>query len=74
MAEWLRARGYNVRTVTEIFGRDPGDLVIGDLARQIGGKVLTNNMTDFGRRTAIRIDPRAANLETWIRLIENGLR
>jgi RHS repeat-associated protein len=74
MADALRARGYNVRTVAEIFGADPGDPAIAALAEELGGKVLTNNMMDFGRNIAIKIDPRATTLDTWIRLIEDGLR
>jgi hypothetical protein len=72
-AEQLRSRGFNVRTVDEIFGADPGDFVIKDLAETLGGRVLTNNVRDFGRDVAIRIDPRATRIETWIRLIEEGL-
>jgi hypothetical protein len=68
MAEQLRARGYNVRTVTEIFGTDPGDPAIKSLAETLGGRVLTNNMTDFGRDIAIRMEPRATSIESWIRL------
>jgi hypothetical protein len=73
MAAALRARGYNVRTVSEIFGKDPGDPAIQQLAEDIGGRVLTNNMKDFGRLIGIKIDPRAISVETWIRLIEAGL-
>jgi predicted nucleic acid-binding protein len=74
MADALRARGYNVRAVSEIFGTDPGDPAIAALAEKLGGKVLTNNMQDFGRNIVIRIDPRATSLDTWIRLIGNGLK
>ena len=74
MADALRARGYNVCTVSEIFGTDPGDPAIAALAENLGGKVLTNNMQDFGRNIAIKIDPRAISLDTWIRLIENRLK
>ncbi len=70
MAEALRARGYNVRTVSEIFGVDPGDQAIASLAETLGGRVLANNMQDFGRTIGIRNDPRATNVNTWIRLVE----
>ena len=73
MAEQLRARGYNVRTVTEIFGTDPGDPAIKSLAETLGGRVLTNNMTDFGRDIAIGIDPRATTADTWIRILQEAL-
>jgi hypothetical protein len=65
---------FCLRTVSEIFGTDPGDPAIAALAEQLGGKVLTNNMQDFGRNIAIKIDQRAVSLDTWIRLIENGLK
>ena len=74
MAEALRARGYNVRMVKEIFGPDPGDPAIISLAETLGGRVLTNNMRHFGRTVGIRIDPRARSVDTWIRLIEEGLQ
>ena len=73
MAEQLRSRGFNVRTVSEIFGQDPGDPAIKSLAEALGGRVLTNNMRDFGRRVAIQIDPRATTVDSWIRLIERAL-
>lgn len=74
IAEALRAEGYNARTVSEIFGVDPGDPAIASLAQILGGRVLTNNMTDFDRIIGIQIDPRATRVETWIGLIEAGLR
>jgi hypothetical protein len=74
MAEALRARGYNVRTVAEIFGADPGDPAIASLAESLCGRVLTNNMRDFGRNIGIQIDPRSTTVDTWIRIIEEALR
>lgn len=73
MAEQLRARGHNVRTVTEVFGPDPGDPAIKSLAEMLGGRVLTNNVRDFGRDIAIRIDPRATTANTWIRILQEAL-
>lgn len=61
----LRAQGYNVRSVAEIFGRDPKDPAIRALAERIGARVLT---LDRGRdggmglgRSAIQADQRIAN-------------
>ncbi|MBN4049905.1 hypothetical protein JYT84_00595 [bacterium AH-315-M10] len=74
MAAALRQRGFNVRTVREIFGGDPGDPVIKALAQLLGGRVLTNNMRDFGRDVAIHIDPRATRVDTWVDIIKMGLK
>ena len=73
MVDQLRARGFNVRTVAEIFGSDPGDEVIKSLAEKLGGRVLTNNKKDFGRDIAIRIDPRATSIDTWTRILGEAL-
>ena len=73
MVDQLRARGFNVRTVAEIFGSDPGDEAIKSLAEKLGGRVLTNNMRDFGRDIAIRIDPRATSTDTWTRILGEAL-
>jgi predicted nucleic acid-binding protein len=54
LSEGLRAQGYNVRTVTEIFGRTGvADADIINVARSVGGRVITNNVRDFGRALAI---------------------
>lgn len=74
MAESLRLAGYNARTVNDIFGMDPGDPAIASLARTIGGRILINNMEDFGRIIAIRIDPRATTIQSWVRLIQDRLQ
>lgn len=73
MADSLRAKGYNARTVTEIFGKDPGDEAIKSLAETLGGRVLTNNMKDYGRHIAVRIDRRATTVDTWIRLLKEAV-
>ena len=54
LAQELRNAGYNVRDVVEIFGRHgvPDSEII-QVANAVGGRVLTNNVKDFGRRMAI---------------------
>ncbi|MCQ4163763.1 DUF5615 family PIN-like protein [Tahibacter harae] len=79
MAGALRARGYNVRSVEEIYGRgglqDPEIL---DLARSIDAKVLTR---DKGRQIdggffekAIVVDHRIRSPEAVARILEEGLK
>lgn len=59
LADALRAKGYNVRTVEEIFGRrlaqeaGVADAEIAKLARMLEGRVITNNVKDFGRQLSI---------------------
>ena len=54
LAEGLRANGYNVRSVVEIFGRTGvADQDIINVANSVGGRVITNNVRDFGRALAI---------------------
>jgi len=55
LPEALRAKGYNVRSVAEIFlGRKgvPDEEII-EVAKAIGARVITNNVRDFGRKLAI---------------------
>jgi len=66
VAATLRAQGFNVRTVAELFGRDPGtDVPIRQLAERIGARVLTQDRgrqagEGFGR-LAVQVDARIAN-------------
>jgi len=74
LANSLRAKGFNVRSVTEICGKvDPGDPAIDRLANQLGGRVLTQ---DRGRQigegfgsNAILVNARANGLESILRLL-----
>jgi hypothetical protein len=43
LADALRQRGLNVRTVQEIFGADPDDRVIRKVAERLGARVLSND-------------------------------
>lgn len=69
VAAALRARGINARSVTEIFGPDPGDVAIRQLAEQIRGRVLSADKTGFGR-LRIRIDARVRQADDAVRLVE----
>lgn len=67
MAEALRAKGFNVRSVSEIFGKDVGDQNINSLANSIGARVLTR---DRGRQigegfgnNAIQVDSRVRGVD-----------
>jgi len=51
----------------------PCDPAIKSLAEILGGRVLTNNMKDFGRTIAISIDKRATTVETWVRILSETL-
>jgi RHS repeat-associated protein len=54
LAEGLRARGYDVRSVVEVFGKTGvDDETIRSVANSVGGRVITNNVKDFGRDVAI---------------------
>ncbi|MCP3139188.1 RHS repeat-associated core domain-containing protein [Pyxidicoccus xibeiensis] len=78
-AEALRAAGFNVRSVQEIFGR--GDMTDPDilrLAETIDARVLT---ADRGRQAdggfferAIQVDARATGNASLIRLLEDAFR
>lgn len=79
MAEALRSRGYNVRSVHEIFGRGGiKDPVINGLAEAINGRVLT---ADRGRqmgegfgRNAIQVDSRVGtNIDALARMLAKEL-
>ncbi len=76
-ADALRAKGFNVRSITEIFGKDPGDVNIDKLAKMIGAKVLTR---DRGRQldggfgnSAIQVDSRIRSIEGLTRALKSGL-
>jgi hypothetical protein len=77
LATHLRNKGHNVRTITEIFGKDPGDMQINMLASKIGAKVLTK---DRGRqidggfgRNAIQVDGRIRDFNTIERILNIAL-
>jgi hypothetical protein len=77
LAEALRQRGYNVRTVQEIFGADPGDRVIREVAERLGARVLSN---DRGRilgegfpNIGIFVPQGLRNPDTYARIIDTAL-
>ena len=80
LAEELRAAGYNVRSVREIFGREAiglPDPEINSGAEQIDSRVLTHDKgeklgTGFGQR-AIRLDDRASSTPSILRLLKSEL-
>ena len=70
----LRARGYNARSVGEIFGRDPGDRAIKDLADVIDGRVIASDVGHdiaggFGERW-LKIPGQVRTMDSVIRLLE----
>jgi Domain of unknown function (DUF5615) len=79
LAGSLRERGYNVRSVQEIFGRtDIRDAKILDLARTIDARVLTH---DVGRQLdggfferGIVIDQRVRSTDGVSRLLDEALK
>ena len=71
----LRTRGYNVRSVYEIFGRGgiPDDTLT-SIAESIGGKVLTKNIKDFPAAVRIGVDGRVnGSLNSILKFLEMGL-
>jgi RHS repeat-associated protein len=68
VAAALRSRGYNARSVTEIFGPDPGDAAISQLASQLSGRVLSVDKTGFGA-LRIPIDPRVRQVDSVLRIV-----
>jgi RHS repeat-associated protein len=78
VAAALRGKGINARSVTEIFGKDPGDAAIKQLADQLGGKVLAvdrgRQLTGgFGQAT-IRVDGRVRSVDSVVRVLEDALK
>jgi hypothetical protein len=76
LLDGLRSRGYNVRSVYEIFGRfGTDDLDIIKLVDALDAKVITNNVKDFGRpRTVPLPRPGRWAVETVERLINKHAR
>ncbi len=77
-AQALRDRGFNVRSVEEVFGRfgvkDP-DII--KTAEQIGAKVLTKNVKDFPPSMRVAVPKRGGetNVNLFEQLLDNaGLR
>jgi hypothetical protein len=77
-AHVLRERGFNVRTVEEVFGRfgvkDPE--IIG-YAEQVGARVLTKNVSDFPPSIRVGVPKRGGetNVDLFEQLLEHeGLR
>jgi RHS repeat-associated protein len=79
VAAALREAGINARTVTEIFGKDPGDKAIRKLASSINGRVVA---TDRGRQLgegfgnlAIKVDGRIQkDINSAVRIVKKELR
>jgi len=77
VAEALRSKGVNARSVIEIFGKDPGDAAIRNLAETVGGRVLA---ADRGRdlgggfgRLAIKTR-QGLDVGDFARLIQEALK
>ena len=71
----LRAKGFNVQSVSEIFGKDVGDPGINDLAETLGARVLTRDRgrqigEGFGRNT-IQVGRRIKSADQIARVLEN---
>lgn len=75
VAEALRARGFNVRDVFEIYGRGGvSDAQISQLAESIGGRVLTQNVRDFSAAVRIGVDARVGtHVDTLARVLSDAL-
>ncbi len=79
MAEALRAKGYNVRSVREIYGTGTtDDEIIYDLAKRVDARVLTR---DLGRQPTkgffergITVDSRVRTPDEVARVLEDGLK
>jgi hypothetical protein len=74
LAAALRAAGYNAQSVGEIFGPDPGDSAILQLAEQLNGRVIASDVGHdieggFGQRV-IQVPGQIRQLESIIRLLE----
>src|SRR5690606_34241834 len=77
VAEALRARGFNVRDVFEIFGGGGvPDADIARVAETIGGRVLTQNVRDFAPAIRVRTPARGGvNVDLFEQILQNtGLR
>jgi hypothetical protein len=77
VASALRARGFNAHSVTELFGPDPGDLAIRQLANVLGGRVVASDrgrdlMGGFGR-TTLRVHGRIRSVDSVIRIVEGEI-
>lgn len=78
MASALRAQGYNVRSVQEIFGRTdlPDDKIL-ELARSIGARVLArdrgHDMDGGFFEAAIVVDQRVKSPETVGRILGGAI-
>ena len=77
LADALRSQGFNVRSVSEIFGKDVGDPAINRLANQLGARVLTR---DRGRQigegfgsNAINVNSRVRGTDGISRILGDGL-
>ena len=68
LAQALRAKGYNARSVIEIFGSDPKDLAIKQLAEQLGGKVVA---ADRGRDIARGFGSSTISVPQTIKQVES---
>ncbi len=74
VAQGLRDAGYNARSVGEIFGPDPGDPAIRQLAEQLNGRVIASDVGHnigggFGSR-AIQVPGQLRQFESILRLLE----
>jgi RHS repeat-associated protein len=77
VVETLRQRGFNIRTVAEIFGKDPGDPAIRKFAETVGAravskdrarnKLLGGGVGDNRIKIPGRLQPNADDIERLIR-------
>jgi len=78
LASQLRSRGFNARSVKEIFGTGRiDDIDIRKLAEQIGGRVVASDRGrdlagGFGRLT-VKIPQRSRRTDSVVRLIDSIL-
>ena len=75
VADALRNRGFNVRTIEEAFGAvGIADSDITKVAEVIGGRVLTRNARDFPKGVRISVDERVGvQVDSLVRILKEGL-
>jgi hypothetical protein len=78
IANELRKQGFNARSVTEIFGNDPGDANILKLAEAVKGRVLA---TDRGRnigggfgKQSIPVSGKIRQTDTIVRIVKEEIK
>lgn len=77
VAEALRARGINARSVDEIFGLDPGDPAIMEVLEALNGRIVASDRgavpgTGFWN-LRIKVPQRLRTVDEVVRLVESQL-